>query len=71
MFKETNRRSLIKSITFRVLVVLSDLIIIYALTKKVAATIAITILTNVASTIFYFLHERFWNKIKWGKIKAR
>jgi len=70
MFKETNRRSVIKSITFRVLIVLCDSIIIYALTKKVATTIAITILTNIASTIVYFLHERFWNRIRWGKTRA-
>ena len=69
-FKETKERSIVKSVTYRILVILSDLIVIYLLTKKVTATIAITIFTNIASTIFYFLHERMWNFINWGKQRA-
>lgn len=52
------------------LIVAADLVIIYALTKKVTTTISLTILTNIASTTFYFLHERFWNHISWGRQKA-
>lgn len=56
-----------KSITFRILVICSDLVIVYVLTHRLIDTIAITVFTNVASTIFYFLHERLWNNIGWGK----
>ncbi len=70
-FKETRRRSVTKSMTFRALVIVSDLVIIYILTHKVVDTIAITVFTNVASTVFYFLHERFWNRISWGKLRAK
>lgn len=70
-FKETPNRSLVKSITFRVLVICSDLVVIYILTHQVSTTIAVTLFTNVASTMFYFLHERIWNAIAWGRQKAR
>lgn len=70
-FKETRQRSVTKAITFRILIICTDLVIIYILTHKVFDTIAITILTNVASTIFYFLHERLWNNISWGKQRSR
>ncbi len=70
-FKETRKRSITKSVTFRVLVIISDLVMIYALTRKVFATIAITVFTNIASTVFYFLHERLWNKISWGRQRSR
>ena len=70
-FKETKERSITKSVTFRVLVIISDLVVIYILTRKVVATIAITVFTNLASTIFYFLHERIWNNISWGKQRTR
>ncbi len=66
-FEETRKRSIIKSVTFRILVVVADLVVIYALTRKFVDTIAITVATNVASTIFYFLHERVWNAIHWGR----
>lgn len=66
-FKETKERSITKSITFRILIIVSDLVVIYLITKKVVVTLAITVFTNIASTIFYFLHERLWNNISWGK----
>lgn len=70
-FKETKERSVVKSVTFRILVIISDLVVIYILTRKITDTIAITIFTNVASTVFYFLHERLWNNITWGRQRAR
>jgi len=70
MFKETQERSIVKSVSFRVLVVISDLVITYLITKKIIVTVAITVFTNLASTVFYFLHERFWNSISWGKTSS-
>jgi uncharacterized membrane protein len=67
MFKATRQRSVVKSITFRVLVVIADLIVIYILTKRIDTTIWLTVATNLTSTILYFIHERVWNNIKWGK----
>lgn len=66
-FTESQGRSLTKSLTFRVLVIISDLIVIYILTRQIATTIAVTIFTNLASTTLYFVHERVWNSIKWGR----
>ncbi len=69
--QETKERSVTKSITFRVLVVVSDLAIFYIITKHIGTTIALTVFTNLASTLLYFFHERGWNQIAWGRIKAR
>ncbi|HVY67346.1 MAG TPA: DUF2061 domain-containing protein [Patescibacteria group bacterium] len=66
-FQENQARSLAKSATFRVLVVLSDMIIIYAVTRRLETTIALTVITNIASTVLYFLHERAWNAVRWGR----
>lgn len=70
-FKETQSRSIMKSATFRVLIVISDLIVIYILTKKIGVTIAVTVLTNIASTILYFSHERLWDNINWGRQRVK
>jgi uncharacterized membrane protein len=70
-FKETNTRSITKSVTYRIIVVIADTLVIYALTKKVSTTIALTIFTNLSTTVLYFLHERFWNGIAWGRQRAR
>jgi uncharacterized membrane protein len=69
-FKETKERSVTKAVTFRVLIICADLAVIYLLTKRIDTTIALTILTNLVSTFFYFLHERFWNNITWGRQRA-
>jgi uncharacterized membrane protein len=70
-FNETRRRSITKSITFRIIVIVSDLVVIYLVTKRVSTTIVLTVFTNIASTLLYFMHERVWNGVTWGKEKAR
>lgn len=61
------RRSLVKSISFRVLVILSDTIVIYLITHRFDITVGLVVATNLASTVLYFIHERVWNKISWGR----
>jgi len=63
---EKHKRSLIKSVTFRVIVVISDLIIITAVTHRYDVAIGIAVATNLGSTVLYYLHERVWARIKWG-----
>ena len=67
LFDERHGRSLAKSITFRILVMLSDGVIIYAITHRFDVTLSVIIFSNLSSTIIYYLHERLWNKIAWGK----
>lgn len=62
-----NSRSLLKSITFRILVFCSDFTIIYLITHRLDAATGLVIATNLASTTLYFIHERIWNRISWGR----
>lgn len=66
-FKENAKRSLVKSVTFRVLVIISDFIIIMLITHRYDLALAVIVLSNLASATLYYLHERVWNNIKWGK----
>lgn len=66
-FHETIKRSVLKSITFRIVVVVSDLIVIFALTHRYDLTLGVTIGTNLASMILYYTHERIWNLVRFGK----
>lgn len=59
----SNKRSLIKAITFRLLVVISDFLVIYFITHKIELTLGIIIITNIPRTALYFIHERIWNKV--------
>lgn len=66
-FHESAKRSIVKSITFRILVMLGDGLIIYTITKKADLALSIILLSNLSSTIIYYVHERAWNKVKWGR----
>jgi uncharacterized membrane protein len=61
-------RSLAKSLTWRVLAIVVTFASIYVLTGELTTATAGTILTNSINFVLYYLHERFWLKIKWGKL---
>ena len=67
-FEHVNR-SLVKTITYRVVIIISTAIIVYILTGEVKQTIDITLIANLINTLLYYIHERVWNKIHWGKVK--
>jgi uncharacterized membrane protein len=66
---DTTTRSLLKTITWRITGSGATFVISYLILGNftVASTIAVTQL--IANTMLYFIHERVWNKIKWGKHK--
>lgn len=66
-FHEKVSRSVVKAITFRIIIVCADTITIYFFTRRVDLTVGLVIVSNFSSTILYFLHERIWNNIHWGK----
>jgi uncharacterized membrane protein len=68
--KEDKKRSVAKTITYRILIILATAIVTWGMTKRWDLTIGITSVTTVVNTILYYLHERIWNSISWG-IKKR
>ena len=67
MVLESKSRSLTKTITWRVTGSGATFLIAFLIsgTWQLAGTIAIIQL--VANTVLYYVHERFWARIKWGK----
>ena len=64
--REHVKRSFVKSITFRLTIIITDTIIVLALKHRYEQAAGFVILTNVASTLIYYLHERAWAYIHWG-----
>jgi uncharacterized membrane protein len=69
--QETIQRSITKAITFRFLILCSDGVIILAITHRFDMALGVIFFSNFASTVIYFLHERLWNKIKWGELETK
>lgn len=60
------QRSIVKAITYRGIIVCLDFLAIYLLTGKAMTAAAFMIVSNVCTTVAYFLHERVWAGIRWG-----
>jgi len=63
----SKKRSLAKSLTWRVIAIVSTLLIGYAMTGSWAFALSLTLVSNVINFVLYYLHERVWLKVSWGK----
>ncbi len=63
---ERHRRSIAKSVSYRVLSVIVDLCVAYFFTRSIAYSAGIVIFVDGYSTLLYYLHERVWAHIHWG-----
>jgi len=60
------RRSAVKALTYRIVIMCLDFIAIYVLTGLTRIALGFMIVSNIYTTIGYFLHERAWSHIHWG-----
>lgn len=60
------RRSVVKAMTYRILIMILDFATIYFFTRTVKIALGFVIVSNLYTTIAYFGHERLWTRIKWG-----
>lgn len=66
---DTQIRSIVKSIIWRILAFLTTMIVVYIYSKDLKATFTIGIGANLIKMAIYYIHERIWERISWGKIK--
>lgn len=64
---ETLPRSFVKSIFYRLLSFLGTVILSWLITRDVSQTISITLAVQAFLVILYFVYERVWNNIQWGR----
>jgi uncharacterized membrane protein len=65
--KEGIKRSLVKTISWRVIGTLDTVIISYIITGGIDMALAIGGFELVSKMALYFFHERAWSNINWGK----
>lgn len=61
------RRSVVKTISWRITGSSATFAIAYIMTGSFAIAGVIGIAQMISNTILYYVHERIWNKIKWGQ----
>lgn len=65
---ETLQRSILKTVSYRVAILILDFTSIYLFTGQIKVAFGFMLVSNIYTTIGYFIHERIWDKIRWGKI---
>ena len=63
---ETRKRSIVKSITFRILATIITFLVVWIFVKNIAISAGVTITENLLKMIVYYFHERAWLGIAWG-----
>lgn len=66
---EKSYRSLIKSITYRLTGSVFTTLITYIFTNDIKISLSIGGIEVIGKIFIYYLHERIWNKINFGKEK--
>lgn len=69
MYKETNKRSIVKGISWRVVATTTTIIIVYVFFGRLDLAIAAGLIESVLKVGLYWAHERTWFKIRWGRKK--
>jgi len=65
---ETLSRSVVKTVSYRAVILILDFTSIYLFTGKIKVALGFMVVSNIYTTVGYFFHERIWDKIKWGRI---
>ncbi len=66
---ESHARSIVKAVSYRLVIIISIFITTLLTTGKLASAVQVTGITAITGTIIYYVHERIWSRIKWGRIK--
>lgn len=67
MLSDTSKRSFVKTISWRVTGSSATFFIAYIFSGNFAIASTIAIIQMICNTFLYYLHERVWNKILWGR----
>jgi uncharacterized membrane protein len=64
---ESHKRSLAKAVSYRVFGSLSTGAMVYLFTQSARISVGAVFLDSIVKIILYFLHERVWNYIPYGR----
>ena len=67
MHKDSKSRTMLKTLTWRVTATSTTIILVFIFTGRIDTAIEVGALEMLAKMLFYYLHERGWDNVKWGK----
>jgi len=67
---EHPKRSLVKSLTWRLIAVFVTIIAVYIYSGNLKGSLVVGLSANLVKMFLYYMHERIWNRIDYGRIKS-
>ena len=67
---EHPKRSIVKALTWRIIAFVVTIIAVYIYSKDLKQSLVIGISANTVKIFLYYIHERIWNRVKFGRLKA-
>jgi uncharacterized membrane protein len=64
---DSNRRSLAKTLTWRITGSASTFAIAYMVTGSFGVSSLVAVIQMCVNTVLYWLHERAWARVLWGR----
>ena len=64
---DTRFRSTVKTISWRLTGTLLTFLISWVILRDISTSSAIAVIQLTFNTVAYYVHERLWNLIRWGK----
>ena len=65
---DTHKRTIMKSITWRIIATTTTILSVYILTKNWSISLTSGLFANALKAVFYYIHERAWNKTNFGVV---
>lgn len=69
--KDQRKRSIVKAISWRIIATLTTMTIVFLFTGELSLAAGVGVLDVISKLIFYYVHERGWNLVSWGKSKEK
>ncbi|MFC1631267.1 DUF2061 domain-containing protein [Candidatus Omnitrophota bacterium] len=69
MLKETNKRSVVKTISWRVCATVTTMSIVYLFTRELSLSLGVGVVEVLSKMLLYYVHERAWAKASWGFVQ--
>jgi uncharacterized membrane protein len=66
-FFESHGRSILKALTWKLIATVTSFSVLYYQTRDVSQSLRFSGTILIIGLITYYLHERVWNGVHWGK----
>jgi uncharacterized membrane protein len=67
---ERHIRTIVKTLSWRILATSTTLLLVYVFTGSIVISASVSFMEIVIKTIIYYLHERMWSNINFGKDRS-